>query len=252
MTCELPPIWLINLDKCADRLVSATEQLQRAGLTAERFSAVNGKALSEEEIAACYDEQANKAFFRRPISRGEIGCYLSHRTLWQRMVDEQIEVAVIIEDDIIIDPKFGEVISKIAQVKHWDMIKLAARRGCEGDERFDLGDGYSLVNFAKVPNCTTGYAITLSGAKKLLSRRRFFRPVDVDLQFYPELNLSVFATQPYRLSANKEFDSEIDKIGGGTRKSGTTFWRNIRYRWQLWRIRKFSKSGDVDKLELQP
>lgn len=249
MTTTLPPIWLINLDSSTDRLASANERLAQAGLTATRFSAVYGKALSTEEIAVHYDEQANKARFRRPLSLGEIGCYLSHRTLWQRMVDNQIENAVIIEDDICVDPQLANILVKIPQLKNWDMIKLATRRGCAGEDKLDIGDGYSLVNYRTVPNCTTGYAVSLEGAKKLLGRKKIFRPADVDLQFYPELNLRLFGATPYRLSPDKSIESEINKIGGGSRKHGTTLLRNLRYRWQLWRIRQFNKSGDIEHIE---
>ncbi|WP_337879490.1 glycosyltransferase family 25 protein [Rheinheimera sp.] len=246
------PIWLINLDSNPERYQSATAQLAKLGLTAERFSAVYGKQLSAADVAACYDVALNQQKFRRPLSPGEIGCYLSHRTLWQRMADENIELAFILEDDIDLEPEFPALLKKISQLRNWDMIKLADDRGGEGDDKLDIGDGYQLVNFAKVPNCTTGYALTLSGAKKLLSRPKFFRPVDVDLQFYPELNLSVYSILPYRLWSASRFDSEIDKMSGGSRKGGTSFFRNLKYRWQLAQIRKHHKSGDVQQVRLQP
>lgn len=245
------PVWLINLDSNPERYKSATEQLNNVGLQAERFSAIYGKHLQPDAIAACYDAKLNRQKFRRPLSAGEIGCYLSHRTLWQRMVDEQIPLALILEDDIDIEPEFVTVLQKISQLKNWDMIKLADDRDGKGAQKLALGDGYELVNFAKVPNCTTGYALTLQGAKKLLSRPRFFRPVDVDLQFYPELGLSVYSILPYRLWSASRFESEIDKMSGGSRKGGTSFWRNLIYRLQLRAVRKKHLSGDISSVQYQ-
>lgn len=246
------PIWLINLDSNPERYESAKKQLHKLGLTAERFSAVYGKNLRPAEVNACYDPQLNKQHFRRPLSVGEIGCYLSHRTLWQRMVNENIAMAFILEDDIDLEPEFLTVLDKITQLKHWDMIKLADDRDGKGEQKKDLGDGYRLVNFAKVPNCTTGYALTLEGAKKLLSRPKFYRPVDVDLQFYPELNLTVYSILPYRLWSASRFESEIDKMSGGSRKGGTSFWRNLKYRFQLKSVRNKCLSGDLSQVQFTP
>ncbi|GAA0559943.1 glycosyltransferase family 25 protein [Rheinheimera aquimaris] len=243
------PVWLINLDSNPERYKSAAEQLDKLGFQAERFSAIYGKNLSEQAINACYDSKLNREKFRRPLSAGEIGCYLSHRTLWQRMVDEQIPLALILEDDIDLEAEFVTVLQKISQLDNWDMIKLADDRDGKGEQKLALGDGYELVNFAKVPNCTTGYALTLQGAKKLLSRPRFFRPVDVDLQFYPELGLSVYSILPYRLWSASRFESEIDKMSGGSRKGGTSFWRNLIYRLQLRAVRKKHLSGDLSSVQ---
>ena len=110
------PIWLINLDSNPERFQSATAQLAAFGLTAERFSAVYGKNLSADEVAACYDPALNQQKFRRPLSAGEIGCYLSHRALWQRMVDHKIELAFILEDDIDLEPEFPALSIAIIEI----------------------------------------------------------------------------------------------------------------------------------------
>ena len=243
------PVWLINLDSNPERFKSATEQLSKIGLLAERFSAIYGKNLQPDDITACYDAKLNQQKFRRPLSAGEIGCYLSHRALWQRMIDEHIPVALILEDDIDIEPEFVTVLKKINRLENWDMMKLADDRDGKGEQKLALGDGYELVNFAKVPNCTTGYALTLRGAEKLLSRQRFFRPVDVDLQFHPELELSIYSILPYRLWSASRFESEIDKMSGGTRKGGTSFWRNLVYRLRLYAVRKKNLSGDLSSVQ---
>ncbi len=39
-----------------------------------------------------------------PIGAGEVGCFLSHRACWQRIVDEGWDYALIAEDDLALDP----------------------------------------------------------------------------------------------------------------------------------------------------
>lgn len=242
------PIWVINLDSSFERYESTVKQLKQLGLTAERFSAVYGKNLTAEQVEACYDRHLNKSLFRRPLSPGEIGCYLSHRALWQRMVDENIAVAIVLEDDIEVEPGFPDVLALVERLQQWDMIKLSDNRNGQGYQSLPLTADYRLVNFRKVPNCTTGYAISLQGAKKLLARPKIFRPVDVDLQFYPELDFTVYSILPYTVWPSSRFESEIDLMSGGSRKGGTAFWHNIRYRVQLGWVRKTAISGDLSTI----
>ena len=52
------------------------------------------------------------------------------------------------------------------------MIKLIGR---EGNEKIAssiyLTDGYEIVDYKKVPSCTTGYIISRTGAEKLIRSR---------------------------------------------------------------------------------
>lgn len=242
------PVFVINLDSSPERYQSALAQLTAQAIEAERFSGVYGKNLTQQELDNCYDPAENIRKFRRPLSAGEIGCYLSHRALWQKMLDEQIPLAVILEDDIDVRPGFDTVLEQLQHLYNWDMIKLSDDRNGQGEQSLALAQPYKLVNFHKVPNCTTGYAITQAGAKKLLQRKKFFRPVDVDLQFYPELDLTVYAIVPYTIWPSAQFDSEINAMSGGSRKGGTSFWRNLRYRLQLANIRKKHLSGNLSEV----
>src|SRR5438034_3575043 len=46
--------------------------------------------------------------FRSPfsISGGEIGCFLSRRRAWQQLLDDGLSAALIVEDDIELEPGF--------------------------------------------------------------------------------------------------------------------------------------------------
>lgn len=246
-----PPVFVINLDSSPERYQHAEQQLLALGIQPQRFAAVYGKDLTEAQVQACYDPQANLQYFRRSLSPGELGCYLSHRGIWQQMVDQQIPLAIVLEDDIDVDPRLPAAIATLSKLSGWDHIKLSDDRDAPGFLSKSVDDGFSLVNFRHVPNCTTGYAITLAGANKMLSRPRFYRPVDIDLQFGSELELQLFSLLPYTIWPSSRFDSVINAISGGSRKGDTTFWRNLKYRWQLWRERQQHCSGDLTKISQQ-
>jgi len=92
-------IFVINLDERPDKFKNAEDQILAQGLSCERISAVRGSNLSEEEITKNYDTKANKKHYMKTMSVGEIGCYMSHRAAWQRIIDEELDYAIILEDD---------------------------------------------------------------------------------------------------------------------------------------------------------
>lgn len=47
------------------------------------------------------------------LSRGEIGCLLSHIKAWQTLIASTLPCAVILEDDVHLAPDFAELISKL-------------------------------------------------------------------------------------------------------------------------------------------
>lgn len=99
----LPPIFVLNLDRSVDRWARSQASMEKAGLDVIRLSAVDGRKLSREEL----DAQSTKlALYLQP--RGVIGCYLSHRKFWQMAVDDNLQYAIIMEDDVRLVDDFKE------------------------------------------------------------------------------------------------------------------------------------------------
>ena len=46
----MPPIFIVNLDRAVDRWTHVHNQMQKAGLIVNKLSAVDGRALSSEEL----------------------------------------------------------------------------------------------------------------------------------------------------------------------------------------------------------
>jgi glycosyl transferase family 25 len=164
------------------------------------------------------------------------------------MVDQHIDIAVVLEDDIDIDATFTDAINQLTRLHGWDHIKLSDDRNTPAFQTLQLPNGFTLANFKKVPNCATGYAINLQGAKKLLRRNKFFRPVDIDLQFGQELDLQLFSLLPYTVWPSSRFESIIDTISGGSRKGDTSLFRNLKYRLAVAKHRARYTSGDLTQI----
>ena len=80
-------------------------------LKVHRFPAVDGRELSSEEILS---KSNSLAAFLQP--RGVIGCYLSHRKFWQNVVDNDLEYAIVFEDDVQLVPNFKQLL--VSQLKN--------------------------------------------------------------------------------------------------------------------------------------
>lgn len=95
-------VFVINLDKNVERMSSMKAQLDRFGLVYERFPAIYGKQLSKEDRKSKFS--AIRSFFAmgRRLTDGEIGCALSHLGIYHKMCEEDIDIALILEDDILI------------------------------------------------------------------------------------------------------------------------------------------------------
>ena len=76
---------VVNLDRSPDRWKAIKTQLDQLQIPVERLEAVDGKLLSEEDV----EKLTSSVHFSmgRDLERGEIGCFLSHRKCWKKLVD---------------------------------------------------------------------------------------------------------------------------------------------------------------------
>jgi len=130
--------FLINLDERPDRLRQSTERLARAGITAERISAhtpASARAMGIRPTAPGY-------------APGNLGCVASHLEVYQRVVDEGIERALVLEDDVLPGVRFRQrLIRSLAELPDdfalfqagWVDLDPLHRRGVSSLARSVLG-----------------------------------------------------------------------------------------------------------------
>jgi glycosyl transferase family 25 len=167
----LPPAWVINLKRSPERRKYITAHLHELGLPFELIEAVDGRNLTPQELAALYSAERAITYSRRELAPGEVGCCLSHLKLYRRMVDKNIDEALILEDDVIIHADFFEIIKrKTLFPKDWELILLYhGSAPISFWQRQRLYQQYQCVKFAGVAYGTLGYLIRQSAARKLLS-----------------------------------------------------------------------------------
>lgn len=210
---------VINLDSSTDRLEHCKQILGKQKIYFERISAVYGKSLSDEDLYRYYDKTLNIKQYHKSLNTGEIGCYLSHRKAWQKIIDDKLDFAVILEDDVVINGDFASAVQAISELTiEWDYIKLSEHKRKRNTVWQQTIGNYALTVFDKIPTLACAQVVSLRGARKLLTcSERFGRPVDVDIQYWWKKNLQVFGLNPFIFSPANELPSDIhqQKTGKG-------------------------------------
>ncbi|GIY68694.1 procollagen galactosyltransferase 1 [Caerostris extrusa] len=153
-------------------------------------------------------------YHKRPLTRGEIGCFLSHFHVWKDMLEHQHRTALVLEDDLRFEPYFKKKIQALLKEVQkigllWDLIYLGRKRlSEEGEPPVAGAPNLVHVNYSYWTLC---YLITLEGAKKLVAANPLPKLVPVDEYlpimfdrhpeetwkgYYPKRNLRAFSAQP--------------------------------------------------------
>ena len=92
--------FVINLERVATRRNYIEQHVKDLNLTNVEFiNAVDGKTISDKEFDALHDRKWANKCVKRPLVRTEIACTLSHLKCYERIVDENLKGAIVLEDD---------------------------------------------------------------------------------------------------------------------------------------------------------
>ncbi|MEX0447617.1 glycosyltransferase family 25 protein [Xenorhabdus sp. SGI246] len=101
-------IFVINLKSESERRLAMQQQADRLNLNIEFIDAVYGSDLSDTYLSEIvYDYPGCK------LTKGEIGCSLSHLLIYKKIVDENIQHALILEDDAILSQDLKNALNEI-------------------------------------------------------------------------------------------------------------------------------------------
>lgn len=107
-------IFYINLDRRTDRDEFIKNELNKINWTGEveRISAVDGREINLNSVKHLFDDNTfNQASSKKKIqfapgsymTRGAIGCALSHKETLTKIANGNHDKVLVIEDDIIFD-----------------------------------------------------------------------------------------------------------------------------------------------------
>jgi len=153
---------------------------------AERFSGIYGKTYN-------YNKEIRQGIIKEnwdfgkwkgqshsqivPLSKGEIGCCLSHYYVWKKIVDENIKTCLILEDDANkVDPQILNKINVSAAYlpKDWDVFLIGFWSHKGNNDTKINSHIWKVKNFVMM-HC---YIINTRGAKKLMNEIPINMPID--------------------------------------------------------------------------
>lgn len=252
-------IFLINLDRRPDRLEQVKTQLEQLGLKFQRISAVDGSQLSAD-----YPLLQKERFLleqKKPAVIGEIGCAESHRLIWKHMIAHNLPFALVLEDDITLNPKLTEFLNTKAYTTY-DFVNLSSAepypleasalnsllnqqilerpllwqsarslwRKLEWRRRWrifklnPINPAMILCECDPAPALGSGYIVSLAAAKAFLAQSDpLYFPIDLVWRYSDGLLRQAFLSQP--LIEQTRGDSDIPGRYQGYR---LTTWQSIK------------------------
>lgn len=167
----------INLDRASERRRFMERQGERLGLALERMSAVEAAGI-DPALAARLNGR-----WERPLTGGELGCFLSHHAIWREVAGGGAPVLVL-EDDAVLSRALPAALPVLAGFDEAEFLNLETfgRRRFAAKKSLDLGAGVHVRRVFRDKSGSAAYLLRPAGARKLLARaERGAAPVDAFL-----------------------------------------------------------------------
>ena len=127
-------VYVINLDRARQRMESFMASFMQTDLrhlAPIRLAAVDGRSLSLDGIvtpeALLEIKRAEAVGYRErhyELTRGAVGCALSHRAVWDRLLASDKDLAMVCEDDARIEETALEELNAASPPADWDILLL--------------------------------------------------------------------------------------------------------------------------------
>jgi glycosyl transferase, family 25 len=211
-TLSGPKAFIIHLERASSRLPNVQSLRANLPIESEVIPAVDGARLTQQEVDQAYARRRFRPAYPFPLTRTEVGAFLSHRSAWRRIADQALDFAFIFEDDAEIDPSaFAALIEFVsAERQAWDYVLLPAQPIRNGTAVASRG-GFALMRPDAPPLRAIAQIVSAGAAKRLLERTLpFDRPVDTTLQ------MTWVTGQPLMVASPSPVRDVSLKTGGST------------------------------------
>ena len=204
-------IYYINLDRRQDRKKHVEKQIKPNFNKYIRFSAIDGKNININNIATKIisikgkkDIESNNKIFGITLTKGAIGCALSHMKIWEEISKKDYNQVLILEDDIEIKNNIKNYHKIFKQIpNNWDIIYLGSGQYKKtkkiNKNVFKLDHAFQTI----------GYVINSKSAQKLL---KHVFPLDqqIDSSIFKNFkNINAYIIEPNMIIPRRDLISDI-------------------------------------------
>lgn len=216
-------VFVISLDRATERREYMRNLVSDLGFNATIISAIDGKNLRPEQRARYKSERARRVYGCE-MSDNEIACYLSHLSIYSKMVERRIDAALILEDDISCVSNLKSIVEDVLKLPEssWQVVRLQSSKTVVSHPRDARGIGEHLTQIGErdifrlkvsvLGGCA--YLIRLGAARAMLRRGEHIdMPIDQTLDRYWENGIVPYVLRPMPVWHEDLFESEIGKRG---------------------------------------
>ncbi|XP_033927849.1 procollagen galactosyltransferase 1 isoform X2 [Melopsittacus undulatus] len=211
-------VFLINLRRRSERRARMLRTLWEQEISCKLVEAVDGKAMNSSEVEALGIRMLpgyRDPYHGRPLTKGELGCFLSHYRVWQEILARGLGKSVVFEDDLRFEIFFKRRLMTLMQELEaegipWDLIYIGRKR-MQVERPEKAVPGVRNLVEADYSYWTLGYVLSLRGARKLLAAEPLAKMLPVDeflpimfnkhplpeyRQHFPHRDLVAFSAEP--------------------------------------------------------
>lgn len=193
-------VYCISLEKNKHNWDDIIRSLKRVGFpNTQIFQAINGRELDEQykqSIVSVWtyyflQHKLPRRYHAQPTTWGAIGCYLSHVSLWYKLIQSNAEYMIIFEDDVQFNQDFD--VSQLVLPPDFDLFFLDVLWE-QNPSKITKDKPYREIQSAFFG--THAYIITRKCAEMLLD---FAFPIEIQIDSFiyiiaERLNLKVYVS----------------------------------------------------------
>lgn len=228
---------IIHMSASSARRANAEKLLDHLP-NAELFEAVNGRDPSQIADAQTFPGTLLEPKYPFPLRPAETGVFQSHRRCWQTILDRGWDKALIVEDDLAVDPNaLGRALTMLETFMTPDMVvRLPVKAGEQPGQVLAVDGDMKLILPRVIGLQCICMAVGAVAAKRLLNAStQIDRPVDTWLQMHWATGQRVHALLP---NGNSDV---AGAIGGSTiqtkTRAGTILAREFKRGWYRAQVR---------------
>ncbi len=172
------PVFIINLKKDHIKRDHMVRLCREYAIEPQFMDAIDGISLEPNELESIYRKDDSSRQIGKELSLAEIGCALSHRAVFLKMIEENINASIILEDDVDFCDNFPSFIKLIGLLPQNCELLLLGHHSARSRSittrynfwyKFVISKNFVLRRPCELACGTYGYYITKMGAKKLIS-----------------------------------------------------------------------------------
>ncbi|KAK2504241.1 hypothetical protein MC885_006424 [Smutsia gigantea] len=183
-------VFVISLARRPDRRARMLSSLWEMEISGRVVDGVDGRTLNSSVMRSLGVDLLpgyQDPYSGRTLTKGEVGCFLSHYNIWEEVAARGLARVVVFEDDVRFESNFRRRLERLmedveAEKLPWDLIYLGRKQ--VNPEEEEAVEGLPHLVVAGYSYWTLAYVLSLAGARKLLASQPLHRMLPVD-EFLP-------------------------------------------------------------------